>query len=123
MASMQPESIEIVHPAPEQLDCLRCGACCRTGEGGTLLIPPEDLTRWRRQGRHDILEAVQPGHFGMQAFATRASGACVHLGTPNEPNACSIYEDRGTTCREFPKGSRQCLEFRREKGLGHAGPL
>jgi Fe-S-cluster containining protein len=108
---------EVVHPDPDQLDCLQCGACCRSGAGGTLLIPPEDLTRWRSQGRHDLAEAVQPGHFGMVAFATRADGSCVHLGTADNPNACSIYPDRGTTCREFAKGSRQCLEFRRERGI------
>jgi len=55
----------------EELDCLACGACCRTGTDGRILIPPEDLTRWRRLGRDDIADAVQPGHFGMLGFATR----------------------------------------------------
>jgi Fe-S-cluster containining protein len=101
----------------EELDCLLCGACCRTGRDGTILIPPEDLARWRRAGRDDIAAAVQPGHFGLVAFATDAAGACVHLGTEASPNACQIYEDRGTTCREFARGSAQCHEFRRDFGL------
>ena len=106
----------------DALDCLACGACCRTGSDGRILIPPEDLTRWRSIGREDIANAVQPGHFGMLAFATRADGACVHLGaatqdSPHNPNACGIYEVRGTTCRDFEKGSAQCLEFRRDAGL------
>ena len=100
----------------EDLDCLTCGACCRTGTDGRILIPPEDLTRWRKIGRPDVADAVQPGHFGMAAFATREDGSCIHLGTPQSPNACRIYEIRGTTCRDFEKGSRQCLEFRREAG-------
>lgn len=100
-----------------ELDCLACGACCRTGKDGTILIPEEDLIRWRRLGRHDIADATQPGHFGQVAFATREDGACVHLGTAEGPNACSIYAIRGTTCREFEKGSWQCLEFRRDFGL------
>jgi len=54
----------------------------------------------------------------MLGFATRANGACVHLGTRQAPNACRIYEIRGTTCREFEKGSPQCLEFRRDAGIG-----
>ncbi len=99
-----------------ELDCLSCGACCRTGHDGRLLIPPEDLVRWRSLGRGDIAEAIQPGHFSMVAFATRADGSCVHLGTGNNENACSIYEIRGTTCRDFEKGSPQCLEFRRGTG-------
>jgi len=101
----------------EEFDCLTCGACCRTGRDGRILIPPEDLVLWREIGRPDIANAVQPGHFGMVGFATSADGACVHLGTEDSPNACRIYEIRGTTCREFEKGSPQCQEFRREAGL------
>jgi len=73
--------------------------------------------RWHQIGRHDIADAVQPGHFGMVAFATRPDGSCVHLGTDSSPNACRIYSLRGTTCREFEKGGPQCMEFRREAGL------
>lgn len=100
----------------EILDCLTCGACCRTGTDGRILIPPEDLLRWRKMGRTDIALAVQPGHFGMLGFATSEDGACVHLGTDESPHACRIYEIRGTTCREFEIGSPQCLEFRRDAG-------
>lgn len=101
----------------EELDCLTCGACCRTGEDGRILIPAEDLVRWRGMGRADIAEAVQPGHFGMVGFATREDGSCVHLGTDDNVNACRIYDVRGTTCRDFERGSRQCLEFRRDADL------
>lgn len=106
----------------DDLDCLACGACCRTGHDGRILIPPEDLVRWRSMGREDVAEAIQPGHFGMVAFATRDDGSCVHLGTDASPNACRIYAIRGTTCRDFEKGSPQCLEFRRDFGIGRPGP-
>lgn len=99
------------------LDCLACGACCRAGHDGRILVPDEDLIRFRRIGRPDLAERVQPGHFGLVAFATTAEGACVHLGTPAHANACSIYDIRGTTCREFEAGSRQCHEYRRERGI------
>ena len=101
----------------DDLDCLACGACCRTGRGGTILVPEEDIVRWRRAGRHDVADAVQPGHFGLAAFATTPEGACVHLGTEASPHACGIYEIRGTTCREFERGGWQCREFRRDFGL------
>jgi len=87
------------------------------------LVPAEDLLRWKQIGRDDLIAQLQPGHFGEKAFATDAAGACVHLGvaapevTLESQNACSIYEVRGTTCREFEKGSRQCLEFRRDFGI------
>lgn len=100
-----------------ELDCLTCGACCRSGHDGRILIPPEDLVRWRTTGRHDIAAAIQPGHFGLDAFATRPDGSCVHLGTPVSENACQIYAERGTTCREFERGSAQCMEFRRDFGV------
>lgn len=58
----------------------------------------------------------------MVAFATRKDGACVHLGTDTSPNGCSIYEIRGTTCREFERGSQQCREFRRDAGIDLAPP-
>lgn len=101
----------------DALDCLACGACCRTGHDGRILVPAEDLVYWRRIGRPELAEQLQPGHFGEQAFATRADGSCVHLGTAEQANACAIYEVRGTTCREFEKGSPQCREFRRDFGL------
>ena len=100
-----------------ELDCLTCGACCRSGHDGRILIPPEDLVRWRTTGRADIAAAIQPGHFRLDAFATRDDGSCVHLGTPASENACQIYAERGTTCREFERGSAQCMEFRRDFGV------
>ncbi|HEX5659298.1 MAG TPA: YkgJ family cysteine cluster protein [Polyangiales bacterium] len=101
----------------EELDCLACGVCCREASDGRILVPAEDLVRWRRIGRHDLVAQLVDGHFGERAFAYTEQGACVHLGTPLSPHACQIYEDRGTTCREFEKGSWQCHEFRRDHGL------
>lgn len=101
----------------EELDCLACGACCRQASDGRILVPEEDLVRWRRQGRSDVLDHLVPGHFSELAFAATPEGACVHLGTEASPNACSIYADRGTTCREFERGSWQCREFRRDMGI------
>ncbi len=109
--------VSVTEPAATELDCLTCGACCRTGADGRILIPEEDLVRWKRIGRGDIASQTQPGHFGLRAFATTAEGACVHLGTAVSENACQIYEDRGTTCRDFERGSPQCLEFRRDFGI------
>jgi Fe-S-cluster containining protein len=100
-----------------ELDCLTCGACCRQASDGRILVPAEDIVRWRRTGREDIATQLIDGHFGEQAFAHTAEGACVHLGSPTSPNACSIYEVRGTTCRDFEKGSWQCHEFRRDLGI------
>jgi len=101
----------------DELDCLTCGACCRQASDGRILVPADDIVRWRRAGRLDLVDQLVPGHFGEQAFAYTDAGACVHLGTTDCANACRIYEVRGTTCHEFEKGSWQCLEFRRDAGL------
>ncbi len=104
-------------PAEPELDCLECGACCRQASDGRILVPAEDIVRWKRENRHDVVEALVPGHFGEMAFAYTEAGACVHLGTEASPHACRIYEVRGTTCRQFERGSWQCHEFRRDAGL------
>ncbi|HMJ11405.1 MAG TPA: YkgJ family cysteine cluster protein [Polyangiaceae bacterium] len=103
--------------APLALDCRACGACCRQASDGRILVPAEDIVRWRRAGRHDLIDRLAPGHFSELAFESRSDGSCVHLGTAQSPNDCGIYADRGTTCRDFEAGSWQCLEFRREAGL------
>jgi Fe-S-cluster containining protein len=98
------------------LNCLECGACCYQ-RPHTILVSDADLVRWKRGARPDILDKLEPGHFGQLAFAMGSNGACVHHGTPSEPHACRIYEDRGDTCRDFEAGSWQCLEFRRDRGV------
>lgn len=101
----------------ERYDCLSCGACCRQGSDGRILVPEQDIVRWRRSGRDDLADSLVPGHFGELAFPSRDDGSCVHLGTTDSAHACRIYEIRGTTCREFEPGSWQCREFRREAGI------
>jgi Fe-S-cluster containining protein len=101
---------------PSPVECDRCGACCHQREG-TILVTDDDVERWRRQGRTDLIEKLTEGHFGLRAFAMTAAGACVHLGLPGAPNDCSVHEHRATVCREFRAGCRQCREFRRERGL------
>ena len=102
------------NPPPET--CRGCGACCR-GRDGTILVYETDLLRWRRAGRDDLLARVTPGHFSELAFEM-TEGACVHQGTRTSATDCSIYEQRGRTCRDFEMGSQQCLEARRRHGLG-----
>jgi Fe-S-cluster containining protein len=95
---------------------LTCGACCFQ-RPGTILVSERDLVRWKRAGRTDISERLEPGHFGQMAFMMAPSGACVHHGIAGEPHACQIYAERSETCRSFEAGSWQCLEFRRDRGI------
>ena len=98
--------------AQEVFDCLACGACCRDVGDGTALVSAEDLVRWKRDGAEHILDSLVPGHFSQMGFATHPNGTCVHLGTPGQVNACSIYETRGESCHALVPGSSQCQSYR-----------
>ncbi len=99
-----------------ELDCLQCGACCYQ-RPGTILVPEADLVRFKGAGRDDILAQLEPGHFSQMAFKMNEQGCCVFHGREGAPHECQIYEERGTTCRQFEAGSQQCLEFRRDRGI------
>lgn len=97
----------------EIFDCLECGACCRDVADGTALVSEEDIVRWKRQKADHILASLVPGHFSQMGFATHPGGTCVHLGTAENPNACSIYETRGESCRALEPASAQCRTYRK----------
>lgn len=99
----------------DPLDCVSCGACCAEASDGRVLVSADDLVRWRREGREDLVAATVDGHFGERAFAATPDGDCVHLARGDGRAACRIYDTRGETCREFQAGSWQCLEFRRAR--------
>ena len=103
----------LTEPKPEPLDCQSCAACCRDASDGRVLVSKDDLVRWRRQRRTDILRGLVPGHFGERGFAAKADGRCRHLGLAERPNDCAIYETRGDSCRRIEPGSSQCREYRR----------
>ncbi len=67
-------------------DCRECAACCRDASDGRVGVAAEDLVRWKREGRHEILAGIVPGHFGEQAFAARPD----HLLQPGDPQ-CKAY--------------------------------
>jgi len=93
--------------------CRECAACCRDTGDGTVLVSADDLVRWRREKRTDILESLVPGHFGQEGMGAHPNGTCLFLGTEGSPNDCSIYETRGESCRALEAGSPQCLAYRR----------
>lgn len=103
-------------PVENEFDCVTCGACCFQ-RPGTILITENDLVRYRREKRSDILDQLEEGHFGHMAFMMNEAGSCVHHGRPGAPHECQIYEDRAEVCRTFEAGSPQCLEFRADRGV------
>jgi predicted esterase/Fe-S-cluster containining protein len=97
----------------DEFDCRSCAACCRDASDGRVPVAAEDLIRWKRERRKEILDGLVQGHFGDLAFPADESGVCRHLGTPGHPNDCAIYETRGAACRALEPGSQQCRAYRR----------
>lgn len=107
--------------------CRECGACCAaTYDDGYVAdldldgvdeerMGPDRLRRmtvvvgYGTETTHRATKAKEnrQGHIVCQALRGTVGGIC----------SCAIYRYRPTVCREFPRGSRACLEARREFGL------
>ncbi|WP_026611199.1 YkgJ family cysteine cluster protein [Methylocaldum szegediense] len=95
----------------EELDCQSCGACCREAYDAVELTGCERVIE-----RHPDLVVLN----GTRAKLRRDGSRCIALSggrTPSEAYACTIYKDRPKTCREFTRGSANCLDARRRVGL------
>ena len=97
-------------PAKE-LDCLSCGACCREAYHAVEITGREAVNR-----KHPELVLIQDTRRKLLRKGNRCA-ALMGGGSPQEPFACSIYNDRPRTCREFTRGSENCLDARRRVGL------
>jgi hypothetical protein len=119
-------------------NCLDCGACCREAYD-TVEIAPRDpaLKRHlpllvRHSSGHDMgrsgsrciclrggidIEPPSPSILGGDA-PPNAGEKLAPLTIPGgAPFTCAIYETRPRTCREFTRGSDNCLSARRVVGL------
>ena len=91
------------------LDCLTCGACCRSAYD-SVTVSPRDAVRTL----HPSLVVYRSSYMEL----LRSGDRCAALeGTPGGPFRCTIYEDRPRTCRDFEAGGRHCLDARRRVGL------
>ncbi len=100
-------------------DCIQCGKCCHTDFFA--YMRPDDLARWQRQGREDILQVIRnespiwTGDRLISARDGRHLRCCPFLVWEGDRHACSIYETRPRICREFEPGSSHICPLFREK--------
>ena len=95
----------------KDLVCRRCGACCYVDM--VAHVAPEDMARWEKEGRHDIIahleEVMWSGdriidRTGFMVTISRTS--CVYLKWQDDSSYfCEIYETRPMVCRSFKPGS------------------
>ena len=80
-----------------KIDCLACGNCCRTLQ---VVIDDTDIarlsTRLQLSTREFRSRFVATAPDGVKFFSR---SPCPFLG---DNNACSVYEDRPQSCRDFP---------------------
>lgn len=90
--------------------CEPCGACCREAFHTLLLSPRETFVK-----KHPELVVLYDG----KPELPRPGGRCPPLTGDGRsaPFRCSVHEDRPKTCRDFTRGSANCLEARRRVGL------
>lgn len=105
-----PPACDRYEPAAE-LDCQTCGACCREAYQAVEVSSRDPVNR-----RHPELVQVEATRRRLR----RAGDRCAALTggqQPGEGFACTIYPDRPQTCRDFTRGSANCLDARRRVGL------
>jgi hypothetical protein len=118
------------------IDCLSCGACCREAYHSVEVKKRDSFRTFHpdvvvdRGNYHEVQRvptfAVNPPRDGQPA-ATRcislAGGALVQLrvGDRSQPSftsyACTTYDARPKTCRDFTLGSDNCLQARQRVGM------
>ena len=92
------------------LDCLACGACCRSAYD---LVPVR--ARDRVVKKHPDLVLRRDDKY---LQLRRTGDRCAALAGPaGGPFSCTIYEDRPRTCSDFEQGGRHCMDARRRVGL------
>lgn len=89
------------------LDCQSCGACCRSAYDAVEVGPRERVVK-----RHSSLVVHQPDRVRLR----REGDHCAAL-VGEGPFACTIYDERPRTCRDFERAGRHCLSARRRVGL------
>jgi Fe-S-cluster containining protein len=106
------------------IPCHRCGNCCHVDVAAYATI--EDVQRWEKDGRHDILDHVRDNdvewsgdgftnRFGLNIKTCLMS--CVYLKWHGPTASCEIYETRTKVCRSYIPGSSDlCTQYRGRDG-------
>jgi Fe-S-cluster containining protein len=97
--------------------CNGCGKCClNSGYMGSLTASKEDVRRWKKEERYDILKYVTeifPGLYDLWVKDGEESSRCPFVRKrPNQQTyRCTIYETRPEVCRLYPQSAHQMTEI------------
>ena len=109
----------------EELDCVRCGACCYADYDSESYVhmsqEEADVLRAAGRGRMIYTESLpygEPLPSLKTCYDKQENCRCIALrGKLGESVRCAIYDLRPEVCRKFKKGSGLCHEARRQAGL------
>jgi len=93
------------------VSCRCCGTCCLANL--IAYVNDEDLSRWQRENRQDILQIIKHGHIVwmgdhmISADDGHYAQGCPFLAAENQKGLCSIYETRPMVCRAYRPGSSE----------------
>lgn len=96
------------------LDCLDCGACCRSGYDA-VPVGARELLR----ARHPQLVVAREGGHDLRRVEVNSEDRCAAL-EGEGPLRCVVYADRPRACADLPIGGLACLGARRRVGLSLA---
>ncbi len=102
------------------MECIRCGRCCLADFAA--YVKDEDIDRWRRQGRKDILHILEQEHGVWQGdyLFSSVSGetlrSCFFIEHDGTVFSCALHETRPITCRNYEPGSSElCSQFGKKR--------
>ena len=96
----------------EKFRCIQCGHCCLELDAYSTTAHKEDILRWQKEGRGDILEYVVGGDLWISPRTDRDVNRCPWLRKlPNENRyICRIHDTKPKLCREYPKSKKHALQ-------------
>jgi len=98
------------------LDCLDCGACCRSAYDAVAVELDADDERFAV--RHPALVVVDSGGRWIRRVPDGEHTRCAALeGAAAGPYRCRVYDDRPSACADLARGGEHCLTARRRVGL------
>src|SRR3954469_5767443 len=106
----------------QELDCMRCGACCvnseeNRGEGYLDYVAIEPRALLRKKPELMRRFTVENEHGEAHLRLHREQRCTALRGTLGRRVRCEIYELRRAGCRRVTAGSKACLLARKERGL------
>jgi len=96
----------------EKFRCIQCGHCCLELDAHNTSAQEEDVVRWKKEGRWDILEYVVAGDLWISPRTNRDVNRCPWLRKlPNKNRyICRIHDTKPKHCREYPKSKKHALQ-------------